>query len=54
MRHVLIILLAALLSTCGVRPTLLEEVRALTQEWLHHSPYVDPAGARWLSAASSD
>ena len=29
MRHVLIILLAALLSTCGVRPTLLEEVRAL-------------------------
>ena len=29
MRHVLIILLAALLTTCGVRPTLLEEVRAL-------------------------
>lgn len=29
MRHVLIILLGALLSTCGVRPTLLEEVRAL-------------------------
>ncbi len=29
MRHVLIILLAALLATCGVRPTLLEEVRAL-------------------------
>ncbi len=29
MRHVLIILLAALLTTCGVRPSLLEEVRAL-------------------------
>ncbi len=29
MRHVLIIVLAALLSTCGVRPTLLEEVQAL-------------------------
>ena len=29
MRHVLIILLAALLATCGNRPTLLEEVRAL-------------------------
>ena len=24
--------------------------RAKTQEWLHHSPYVDPAGARWLVA----
>ena len=29
MRHVLIVLLASLLTTCGVRPTLLEEVRAL-------------------------
>lgn len=29
MRHVLIMLLAALLTTCGVRPSLLEEVRAL-------------------------
>ncbi|MDH4022111.1 MAG: transporter substrate-binding domain-containing protein, partial [Gammaproteobacteria bacterium] len=29
MRHVLIIVLAALLTTCGVQPTLLEEVRAL-------------------------
>jgi membrane-bound lytic murein transglycosylase F len=29
MRHVLIILLGALLSTCGIQPTLLEEVRAL-------------------------
>lgn len=29
MRHVLIILVATLLSTCGIRPTLLEEVRAL-------------------------
>ncbi len=29
MRHVLIILLGALLSTCGIKPTLLEEVRAL-------------------------
>ena len=29
MRHVLIILLAALLATCGAEPTLLEEVRAL-------------------------
>ena len=28
MRHVLIVLLSALLTTCGVRPTLLEEVRA--------------------------
>ena len=22
--------------------------RAKTDEWLHHSPYVDPSGARWL------
>src|SRR4051812_39709386 len=22
--------------------------RAKTDEWLHHSPYVSPAGARWL------
>jgi arylformamidase len=24
--------------------------RAKTDEWLHHSPFVDPAGARWLVA----
>jgi kynurenine formamidase len=26
------------------------ERRAKSEEWLHHSPYVDPAGARWLVA----
>jgi kynurenine formamidase len=24
------------------------EVRAKTDEWLHHSPFVDPSGAKWL------
>lgn len=24
------------------------ELRAKSDEWLHHSPFLDPAGARWL------
>src|SRR6476646_833177 len=24
------------------------EIRAKTEEWLHHSPFVDPTGAKWL------